>query len=451
MNASAIPKASGLPLLGVALKFGPEWVRATRERLGDVFSFKLPGGNGGVMVTHPDDVRLTLAENKGVARSEFPPHMHGVLAPITGDGLIGRTGPAWTDRRGMMQPGFRRQRLAELVPIMLGAINQHLESLESRFVRDGRPFDALPEMHALTLSILIRSLFGTHLDARATARAGEAVDLTMKAVTFAPIEFGKQRLARRAARAFEEVSMRIIQERRASPPEARPRDLLTMMIEMQDTHGGGLDDTSIRFELSGLFIAGKETSAVSLSWFLSLLPQRPDIARRLVDEIDRVLGGREPQAADLPALRYLEAALQENLRAHPPVWLLFPRKATDDITFSGHGVQRGTTVWVSPFATHHHEAFWEQPGEFEPERFAQEGATGGAHHPYAWIPFGGGPRVCIGTRFALMEMQLFVARLLQRYRIEWADARPVEPKVIFNTCFPRRVPIRLVPRAGAGV
>jgi cytochrome P450 len=302
MNTSAIPKASGLPLLGVALKFGPEWVRATRERLGDVFSFKLPGGNGGVMVTHPDDVRLALAENKGVARSEFPP----------------------------------------------------------------------------------------------------------------------------------------------------PRDLLTMMIEMQDAHDGGLDDTSIRFELSGLFIAGKETSAVSLSWFLSLLPQRPDIARRLVEEIDRALGGREPQAADLPELRYLEAALQENLRAHPPVWLLFPRKATDDITVSGHGVQRGTTVWVSPFATHHHEAFWERPGEFEPERFAQAGAAGGARHPYAWIPFGGGPRVCIGTRFALMEMQLFVARLLQRYRIEWADARPVEPKVIFNTCFPRRVPIRLVPRAGAG-
>jgi cytochrome P450 len=285
MNESAIPKAPGLPLLGVALKFGPEWVRATRERLGDVFSFELPGGNGGVMVTHPDDVRLALVDNKGVTRAEFPPHMHSVLAPITGDGLIGRSGAAWTERRGMMQPSFRRQRLAELVPIMLGAIDQHLESFESRFVREGRPFDALPEMHALTLSILIRSLLGPHIDARDIARAREAVDLTMKAATFAPIEFGKQRLAHRAARAFEEVSMRIIQERRASPAEARPRDLLTAMIEMQDAHGGGLDDTSIR------------------------------------------------------------------------------------------------------------------------------------------------------------------ARLLQRYSVEWADTRPVTPKVIFNTRFPRRVPIRLVPRA----
>jgi cytochrome P450 len=446
MSESAIPKASGLPLLGVALKFGPQWARATRERLGDVFSFELPGGSGGVMVSHPDDVRVALGESKGVARAEFPPHMHAVLTPITGDGLIGRTGTAWSERRGLMNPSFRRQRLAELVPIMLEAIDREVGGLHERFVREGRAFDALPEMHALTLNVLIRSLLGTHLSARDSGRAAEAVDLTMKAVTFAPIEFGKQRLARRAAQAFEEVAMHIIRERRELPPEARPRDLLTAMIEMQDAHGAGLDDTSIRFELSGLFIGGKETSAVSLSWLLALLPRRPEVARQLTAEIDRVLGGRVPQAADLPELRYLEAVLQENLRMHPPVWLLFPRKATDDVVLGGHVVRRGTTVWVSPFATHYHPAIWEQPDEFLPERFAHEGAEGGARHPYAWLPFGSGPRVCVGTRFALMEMQLFVARLLQRYQVEWADDRPVAPKVVFNTCFPRRVPIRLVPR-----
>lgn len=186
MSPSSLPKAPGLPFLGVALKLGPPWARATRERLGDVFSFELPGGNGGVMVTYPEEVRLALVENKGVARAEFPPHMHGVLAPITGDGLIGRTGAAWAGRRGLMQPSFHRQRLADLVPIMLGAIDQQLASLKARFVRDGRPFDALPEMHALALGVLLR----------------------LKAVTFAPIEFGKQRLARRAARAFEETSCR---------------------------------------------------------------------------------------------------------------------------------------------------------------------------------------------------------------------------------------------------
>jgi cytochrome P450 len=421
-----------------------------RERLGDVFSFELPGGNGGVMVTHPDDVRLALAESRGVARAEFPPHMRGVLTPITGDGLIGRTGTAWAERRGLMQPSFRRQRLAELVPLMLGAIDRQLESLEARFIRDGRPFDALPEMHALTLSILIRSLFGTRLDAKDLRRAGEAVDLTMKAVTFAPLEFGKQRLAWRAARAFEEVSLRIVRERRELPPEARPRDLLTDLLEMRDARGGGLDDSSIRFELSGLFIGGKETSAVSLSWLLALLPRRPDITHRLVEEMERVIGDREPRAEDLPELRYLEAVLQENLRANPPVWLLFPRKAAEDTLLGGHRVRRGTTVWVSPFATHHHEVFWERPDEFLPERFVQESGEKGSRHPYAWLPFGAGPRVCIGARFALMEMQLFVVRLLQRYRLEWADIKPVEPKVVFNTRFPRRVPLRLVPRTRRG-
>jgi cytochrome P450 len=236
--------------------------------------------------------------------------------------------------------------------------------------------------------------------------------------------------------------MRLIRARRDTPPEARPRDLLTAMIEMQDAHGG-LDDTSIRFELSGLFIAGKETSAISLAWLLSLLPRRPDLTARLVEEIDRVLGGRAPRAEDLPQLSYLQRVLQENLRLHPPVWLLFPRRAADDVELGGHLVRRGTTVWVSPFATHHHEEFWARPDEFLPDRFEREGAR----HPYAWLPFGSGPRVCIGNRFALMEMQLFVARLLQRYRVELADPKPVPARVVFNTCFPRRVPIRLVPRA----
>jgi cytochrome P450 len=222
-----------------------------------------------------------------------------------------------------------------------------------------------------------------------------------------------------------------------------PRDLLTAMLAMRDADGAALDDRSIRFEISGMFIGGKETTATALSWLLALLPRMPAVERRLVDEIDEVLAGRPPTADDLPRLRHVEATLQETMRCHPPVWVLFPRLATEDVILGGHAVARGTKVWISPYVTHHHPDVWPDPDAFAPERFLGDAAE--RRHPYAWLPFGGGPRLCIGSRFAMIEMQLAVVRLLQRWRVEAASGPPT-PRVVFNTRAPARVPIYLVPR-----
>jgi len=444
MHAS-IPKVRGLPLLGVALKFGPAWAREMQRRHGDVFALELPGNNGGVMVVHPDDVRAALTDKKDeITRQAFP--TDNLLARATGDGIITRRGAEWVERREMMQPSFRRQRMNELVPIMLAEIDRLLDSLDRRFVRDGRAFDAQPEMNMLTLGVLIRALFSTSASEADFEMARDAVELTMRSLVFSPFVLGKRRMYEQGSRAFEQVAARMLRHRRETPPDDWPRDLLSAMLEMRDGEGRGLGDTSIRFELTGLLIAGKETSAITLSWLLGLLERHPDVKRRLVDEVDAVLGGRPPTADDLPQLRNVRMALQETLRCHTPVWILFPREAANDVTLGGHAIAKGTRIWVSPYATHHHPEFWERPDEFDPERFAGENEDAPVAHRYAYLPFGRGPRLCLGNRFAMMEMTLFIARLLQRYDVQWAGRRALASKVVFNTFLPKEVPIRLAPR-----
>lgn len=447
METRQIPVARGLPLLGVALKFGPLWAREARARHGDVFAFQLPGGNGGVMVCHPDDVRTALVEKEGVTRPAFKSEPDNLLAKVTGDGLFALGGQPWVERRAMMQPSFRRQRLAALVPLMLGEIDQAIDSLDRRFVREGRAFDVQPEMNSLALNVLIRSLFSDSMNSRDFKATCEAVELTMQSISFDPFKLGKRGMYERASRSFDEVGNRLIVERRRLAPAERPADLLTAMLEMRDPQGRELQDSSIKFELTGFLIAGKETSAITLSWLLALLPQMPEVERRLVEEIDSVVGGAAPTADHLPKLEYTRMVLQETLRRHAPVWILVPRRATEDVVLGGHAVREGTQIWVSPFVTHHHPEIWERADEFLPERFADEGNEASERHRYAYLPFGSGPRVCLGNRFAMMELQLTVARLLQRYRVRWAGSGPWKHKVIFNTYLPKEVPIQLIPRA----
>jgi len=444
-----IPKAPGLPLLGVALRFGPAWALATQRALGDVFALDLPGGNGGVLVAHPEAVRTALVDKEGVVRPPFPDDPENLLSRATGDGIIARGGEPWATRRGMMQPSFRRQRLAALVPIMRAEIDRSIDAIDRRYVRAGRAFDAQPEMHRLVIGVLMRSLFSTSADAQDIAIAGEAVERMMRAVSFGPLPLGKRRLLSLAERGFDHVTGRLVAARRQTPPEERPQDLLSALLEMRDDKGAGLSDRQIHFELVGLLTAGKETSAITLSWLLALLPEMPAVERRIVDEIDSVLAGRAPEAEDLSRLRYTRMVLSETMRRYPPVWILFPREAREDVRFGEHRVAKGTRIWVSPYVTHHHPEFWDEPESFAPERFAEGEEEPERKHRNAYLPFGGGARMCIGHRFAMWEMQLTVVRLLARYRVRRAGRRTIEPRVIFNSYLPTRVPVELAPR-GSG-
>jgi cytochrome P450 len=213
----------------------------------------------------------------------------------------------------------------------------------------------------------------------------------------------------------------IIEQRRRSPDGSD--DLLTMLIETRDEETGeAMDDKQLRDEVMTLLLAGHETTSTALSWTLYLLSQHPDVRERLEVEVDAVLGDRKPAFEDLPKLSYANKVLQESLRLYPPAWGL-ARWCHEADEVGGYYVAPNTSVTLSPFLTHRHPDFWPEPERFDPERFAPEQEKGRPR--FAYIPFGGGPRLCIGNQFAMTEAMLILATIVQRYRLELVPGHQV--------------------------
>ncbi len=222
-----------------------------------------------------------------------------------------------------------------------------------------------------------------------------------------------------AIRTLDKVVYGMIEERRRSGEDRG--DLLSMLMAARDADSGEtMNDQQLRDEVMTLFVAGHETTANALTWTWYLLAKSPPVARRLRAELDQVLGGRAPTVDDLPKLPYLLQVVQEALRLYPPAWLIGRTPIQDD-EIAGYHIPAGSTIMMSQYVTHRHPDFWEQPEGFDPDRFA-------AHPPPAYFPFGGGPRVCIGNNFALIEARLVLATVAQRYRVELVPGHPVEPE-----------------------
>jgi cytochrome P450 len=215
---------------------------------------------------------------------------------------------------------------------------------------------------------------------------------------------------------------RFIEARRASGEDTG--DLLSMLLQSLDTEGDGtgMDDQQVRDEIMTLFLAGHETTANALSWTFYLLAQNPKAERRLHAELDSVLGNRPPTLADLPRLPYTKMVFSESLRLFPPAWVV-GRTATAPDHIGGYTIPKGATVLMSQYLMHRHPVYWDQPDQFKPERFESE-----TDRPrYAYFPFGGGPRLCIGEPFAWMEGELLIATLAQQWRFKLAPGAMVEP------------------------
>jgi cytochrome P450 len=203
-------------------------------------------------------------------------------------------------------------------------------------------------------------------------------------------------------------------------------DLLGMLLAARDEETGeGMSDTQLRDEVLTLFVAGHETTATTLAWAWSLLAAHPEVEQRLHAEVDTVLGGRTPTVADLPALSYTRMIVDETLRLYPAGWL-FSRMPEADEEVDGYRIPAKSTVFISPYITHRHPDFWQNADTFDPQRFAPEQSE--SRPRYAYFPFGGGPRMCIGNNFALMEAHLIVAMIAQTYRLRLAPGAVVEPK-----------------------
>jgi cytochrome P450 len=236
---------------------------------------------------------------------------------------------------------------------------------------------------------------------------------------------------RKAGRDLDEFVYGIIHQRRASNEDKG--DLLSMLLMAEDDDGNHMTDVQVRDEVLTLFLAGHETTANAMNWTFMLLAQHPEIEARLHEELDMVLQGRSPTLADLKQLPYTEMVIKESMRLYPPAWS-FSREATADLVIDGYQIPKKSGIIIHAYGTHHNPAYWDQPEVFNPERFSKENEV--KIQKYSYIPFGGGPRVCIGFSFAMMEAQLLLATIAQRYRLNLEPGQIIE-KAAMITLFPK--------------
>jgi cytochrome P450 len=350
---------------------------------------------------------------------------------VLGNGLLTSEGDFWLRQRRLIQPAFQRSRLTAYVPDMVAAADRVLNSWSA-----GETRDILAEMSRLALMIAGKTLFGAEVedDARDVGQALEVLLERFRA-RFASLFWlprwlptpGKVRFDR-AVRRLDEIIYRFIRQRRASGEERS--DLLSILLHARDEDDGSrMTDQQVRDEAMTLFLAGHETTALTLSWTWYLLALNPNVAERLIVEVDEVLAGRPPAAEDLARLRYTEQVVMEAMRVRPPIYTI-GREALCDGTVSGYRVPKGTTILMSQWIVHHDARWFEQPLEFRPERWAEDKIK--ELPRFAYFPFGGGPRLCIGNTFAMIEATLLLAMIAQRFRFTVVPDHPVEPLPTFT-------------------
>jgi cytochrome P450 len=409
----------GPPLLGVIREVRRDslgFLMRTATEHGSVSSYRLGPGRS-YLVTHPDGLKHVLQDH---VRNYTKDHVsYTLMRRVVGEGLVTSQGETWLAQRRLAQPAFHRARISAMAGQMVRAA-QELSAQWSEARRTGEPRRAARDMLALTLRIVGEALLGT--DVRAQT---EAVSSAFNVINEQTVErFRTLRLLppilptaydrafRRAVRSLNGVVDGLIAQRRQHLEDRG--DLLSMFMLAQDEETGArMDDAHVRDEVLTMLLAGHETTATALTWAWALLEQNPDAERAFHEELDQVLGGRPPTAEDVPRLVYTRRVLDETLRLFPPIYILSRHVVEDDV-ICGYQVRGGSMLDISPYVTHRLPEFWPEPERFDPDRFTPERVA--ARPRYAYFPFLGGPRQCIGNGFALLEGVLLLATLGQHHR-----------------------------------
>jgi len=425
-TAALPPGPPGRFLLGSATDLAHDWpgfsARCSRQ-YGDVVFYRflhVPI----CQLTHPDDIETVLVRN---ASSFHKSRDYAALEFILGRGLLTNEGHSWQTQRQLIQPAFRHESISAYAEIMAASAATHL----ARW-RDRQTCNLHEEMADLTLDVVTRCLFGSRL-AQDTRAIGTEVAAVMErffsqaALAFLlpdgfPIPKSPRLL--RSRRHLNEVIFSMIRERRRSPAPAT--DLLQTLITAADDDGARMNDLQLRDEIMTLFLAGHETTANALTWTWYLLAQNPAVERTLHEELDRVLGGRAPAFADLSRLPYTEMVIKESMRLFPPAWGI-GRRALREIDLRGYRIPKGTNVFLLQWLTQRDARFFPEPLRFDPERWRSDPIRSGVLPRFSYFPFGGGPRVCIGAGFAMMEATLLLATIAQRYHFTLLPEPPVVP------------------------
>ncbi|HET6960554.1 MAG TPA: cytochrome P450 [Vicinamibacterales bacterium] len=404
-----------------------EFFTTLARTYGDVTSYRMAGEQlflineprliRDVLVTH----NRNFTKSRGLERSKR----------LLGQGLLTSEGAMHLRQRRLMQPAFHRDRVAGYGDLMVGYGDRM-----RRAWADGATLDISREMNRLTLSIVGKTLFDVDVEEQA-ATVGEALTAVMESFWMTLLPFAdvlerlpvpKLRRARMARARLDAIIYRMIADRRSSGGDRG--DLLSMLLAAQDEDDGrGMTDLQVRDEAMTIFLAGHETTANALTWTWFLLSGAPDIEARLHDEVARALQGRLPSVADLPSLPFVERVVTESMRLYPPAWII-GRRAIDEYRVGEYVAPPRSILVMSPYIMQRDERFYTDPERFDPDRWTPEFRA--ALPKFAYFPFGGGPRQCIGESFAWMELILLVATMTQQCRLRLVPGHPVVPQPLIT-------------------
>lgn len=414
----------GRLLLGNLKEFNSDTLNfmLAQRQYGDVSQFHF-GPFPVIVVNHPDYAHDVLVQHAD--HYHKPSTTKQILAPIAGNGIFTSDGEFWKRQRRLVQPAFHAKRIGAYGQI----ITDYADQLGDEWQEDAE--HAIDhDMTRLTMRIIAKTLFDADV-AREAPEVGQAIREALALVEESFRKFvvlpewlptGRNRKMRRIVERLDALIQTFIDDRRASGEDKG--DFLSLLLSAQDEDNSRMTDKQVRDEAMTLFGAGHETTSVTLTWTWYLLSQHPEVEARLHDELTQVLGGRLPTVEDLPRLPYTEMIIKEAMRLYPAAWSV-TRQANKDTEIGGFRVTKGQFVFVNLYGMHHDAEFFPEPERFDPERFTPENEKRIAK--YAYIPFGGGPRVCIGNAFSLMESRLVLATLAQRFRLSLAPHFEVTP------------------------
>jgi enediyne biosynthesis protein E7 len=399
-------------------------------RYGELSSHRT-GGERVYVLSGADLARRVLKDDYTSYTKAGTPDDH-MLSPLLGDGLLTSNGETWARQRHLCAPSFRRAAVEEFDALMTGAAVD-LADRWGRAADGGEPVRVDHDLTSLTLRIVVAALLGSD-QADLGQGFGRAVDAINRFIGHydgsAPMtgDLAARRDAYVAAQRFlRNVVGLLISARRMAGADAAHEDLLAAMMNHAGPFDGELSDGELYDQVLTMVMAGHETTAKSLTWTLHVLAGQPSVAAAVRAELASVLGGRPPTAADLPLLGLTRRVVDEVVRLYPPVWLI-SRRAVRDTSLGGYAVPAGALVCISPWTMHRNPAYWPDPPRFDPGRFLPPAAGGRPSHAY--LPFGGGPRVCIGRAFALTEAALVLATILPRLDFTHVPGLRVVPEAL---------------------
>lgn len=422
--SSSPPGPDGEPFFGSSRRYARDpfrFLSACEQAYGDVVQFDF-GPMSTYLLTDPEDIEQVLVSDADLFGK---PSFVQALGDLLGKGLLLSEGQTWRDQRQLAAPAFKMDRLTDFADDIV----THSDEMLAGWT-DGGEVDVEREMTQVTLAVIVDLMLGTDLNDRRVRTIREALEplgarfepdpIRSAAPEWVPMPGDSE--YRQAVETMESVIDDIVTERRGSQGDAAtdegPDDLLSILLRAQER--GEQSDRQIRDEVMTILLAGHDTTALTLTYTWYLLSQYPEAERRVQAEVDEVVGDDRPTMADVTQLDYVQRVIDESMRLYPPVYTMF-REPTEPVELGGYRVPEDGTLMLSQWAVHRSGRFWDHPDEFDPDRWARD-----RDRPnFAYFPFGGGPRHCIGKHLAKLEAKLILARTSQRYELEYT--RESEP------------------------